>query len=170
MFSCQAGCGSESVIYRPLVVSAFLDSSAWCNPVPACGFLVYCTWGVVGCDNLLQKQSSTAVFGSMAAWRFGCGDCSWEWDLVTLGIIAAVLALVVMLICCAVAGDDDTPSGCFCFGVCLLLIFIILMGVGFGLGLYSSKQPYRPPKFMTIYNQQCWSKCTQEGATYFWCW
>ena len=106
----------------------------------------------------------------MAAWRFGCGDCSWEWDLVTLGIIAAVLALVVMLICCAVAGDDDTPSGCFCFGVCLLLIFIILMGVGFGLGLYSSKQPYRPPKFMTIYNQQCWSKCTQEGATYFWCW
>ena len=69
MFSCQAGCGSESVIYRPLVVGVFLDSSAWCNPVPACGFLVYCTWGVVGCDNLLQKQLTVI---HCCLWQHGC--------------------------------------------------------------------------------------------------
>merc|ERR1712107_67583 len=110
-------------------------------------------------------------FSSMAAWRFGCGgDCSWEWNLVTLGIVAAVLALVALFICCAVASDDSPPSGCIGFCIWLMLIFIVLMDVGFGLGLYSSNRPSWPPKFMTIYNQQCWNKCTREGTTYFWCW
>ena len=52
----------------------------------------------------------------MAAWRFGCGaDCSWEWNLVTLGIIAAVLAaLVLVMINCFVIPVDLCLKGPSC--------------------------------------------------------
>ena len=46
--------------------------------------------------------------------------------MVTLGIVAAVLAaLLLLFIIC----DGDVSGGCACFCSCLLLLFIILMGV-----------------------------------------
>ena len=113
------------------------------------------------------RQSPAAVSCAMAAWRFGCQDCSWEWSLVTVGIIAVVLALLVLLAICAAAAADEDKTSCFC---CCLLPLIVLIGVMFGLGLYSSKPPSQLPKSVTVSNQQCWNRCSQEGTTYFWCW
>ena len=105
----------------------------------------------------------------MAVWRFGCGDCSYEWNLVTLGIVASVLA--ILAICCLFANDGN--GGCICFCCCLLVIFVILIGVGFGLGLRASEKPYISSslrKSVTINNQQCWSKCSKKESSYYWCW
>ena len=111
----------------------------------------------------------------MAVWRFGSGDFSWEWDLVTLGIVTTVLAvLAILAFCCLLDGMGwDGNGGCICFCCCLLVVFVILIGVGFGLGLRASEQPYISSslrKSVTIYNQQCWSKCTKNKSPYFWCW
>ena len=111
----------------------------------------------------------------MAVWRFGCGDCSYEWNLVTLGIVATVLAvLAILAFCCLLDGMGwDGNGGCICFCCCLLVVLVILIGVGFGLGLRAAEKPYISSslrKSVTIYNQQCWSKCSKKESSYFWCW
>ena len=179
MLSCKVDdCRSESVNYRPAPVSVLTMQC------PAPPFLIHLRVAIIWIFGLLHNMERRATisfgvsdslqpltatfFAGMAAWRFGCeGDCSWEWNMVTLGIVAAVLAaLLLLFIIC----DGDVSGGCACFSSCLLLLLIILMGVGFGLGLHSSGRPYRSPRHVTIYNQQCWSRCSQEGTTFFWCW
>ena len=132
--------------------------------------MVYCS--ISGSRS--STRSSRRVLSQrrqMAVWRFGGGDFSWEWNLVTLGIVTSVLAaLAILAICCLLANDGNGGVGGWC---CLLVIFVILMGVGFGLGLRAAKKPYISSslrKSVTIYNQQCWSKCSKNKSPYFWCW
>ena len=112
----------------------------------------------IGIQIFYQEQSTPAfTTAQMAVWRFGGGDFSWEWDLVTLGIVTSVLAaLAILAICCLLANDGN--GWCISFCCFLMVIFVILIGVGFGLGLRASEKPYISSslrKSVTIYNQQC---------------
>ena len=126
----------------------------------------------IGIQIYRSSQRVLSQRRQIAVWRFGSGDFSYEWDHVTLGIVTTVLAvLAIIAICCLFANDGN--GWCISFCCCLLVIFVILMGVGFGRGLRASEQPYISSslrKSVTIYNQQCWSKCTKNKSPYFWCW